>query len=93
MKRILSLLLLVSVLSIAFADIDPARRMQRPMVNQAQESVYQPWVAPWALVMPRWFAPSWLRAQPSYSAPQQIVPVPPVCGLACLRVPIEGIAR
>jgi hypothetical protein len=93
MKRIISLLLLVSVLGIAFGNIDPVRRMPRPLVNQSQESVYQPLPSPWALVMLRWFAPAWLMARPVYSAPRVIVPVPPVCNVACLRLPVQGIAQ
>ena len=94
MKKLISLILLLSVVGIAVADVQPGRRMSRPMVNLQQASLDQPGLlVPWVRVMLRFFALSYRLVEPRYSAGQEIVPVPPVCGVACLRIPVQGIAE
>ena len=93
MKKLISLIMLVAVVGIAVADVGPGRRMSRPMVN-LQQSVDQPsLLGPWARVMLRLFSPSYRLVEPQYSAAPRIVPVPPVCGVSCLRIPVQGIAQ
>jgi len=93
MKKLISLIMLVAVVGIAVADVGPGRRMSRPMVN-LQQSVDQPsLLGPWARVMLRLFAPALSQVHGRYSAPRQDVPIPPVCGAACLLLPVQGIAQ
>jgi hypothetical protein len=93
MKKLISLIMLVAVVGIAVADVGPGRRMSRPMVN-LQQSVDQPGLlGPWVRVVLRFFSPSYRLVEPRYSAARQIVPVPPVCGVSCLRIPVQGIAQ
>jgi len=93
MKRILSLLLLLSVVGIALADISPERRLPQPPVNRPDAWVNQIWLAPWARALMPFVSPSWRQVGPSYRAPGKQVPVPPVCGVSCYLRPIQAIAE
>jgi hypothetical protein len=94
MKKPVSLIVLMAVIRIAVADVQSGRKLYRPLVNQQQESVDQPgMLKPWFGVMLRFFAPSYRQVEPKYSAAPPIIPVPPLCGLACLRIPVQGIAE
>jgi len=94
MKKLISLILVLVVVGIAVADINPARRLARPLVNLPQESVdHSGLLGPWARVLMRFFAPSYEPVAPRYSAPPVIIPIPPVCTVACLRMPVQAIAQ
>jgi hypothetical protein len=94
MKELVSLVLLLSVVGISVASAAPADWYARPLPNLQPASVDQPGLfGPWARVMQRLFAPSVWQVFGRYSAPRQDVPVPPVCGVSCLRLPVQGIAR
>ena len=94
MKKLVSLVLLLAVLGMSVASAAPAGWYARPLPNLQPASVTHPGLfAPWARVMLRVFAPSYSPVQPKYSAGPGIIPIPPVCGGACLRLPVQGIAR
>ncbi|MBM3332228.1 hypothetical protein FJY68_10350 [candidate division WOR-3 bacterium] len=94
MKKIISLILLVAVFGVAFADVPPARRVVPRPVNQPQESISQPGIlGPWFRVMLRFVSPSYQLLIPEYKAPSELIPVPPVCGVACFRLQVQGIGK
>ena len=94
MRKIISLVLLLAVFGVSVASAAPAGWYARPLPNMQPASVDQPGLlAPWARVLQRFFAPSVGQVFGRYSAPRQNVPVPPVCGVSCLRMPMQGIAQ
>ena len=94
MKRLISLILVLALVGSAVAGIAPDRRFARPLGNLVLESVNRPGLlVTLAPIMQRFFAPSWGLVLPRYSAPPLIVPVPPVCAGACMRLPVQGIAQ
>jgi hypothetical protein len=91
MKRQISLFLLVALVGVALANVDPGRRQARPLVNGVQDSGYSwGWLAYMARVMPRFVAPYLLQVEPRYMAPSGDIPVPPVCGVSCWLRPVKA---
>lgn len=94
MKKMISMVLMLAVFGLAVASAAPAGWYARPMPNLQVVSIDQPGVfGSWARVMLRFFAPSQSQVHGRYSAPRLDVPVPPVCGAACLVLPVQGIAK
>ena len=93
MKNMISLVLLMAVVGMSVAVAAPPGWYAGQQQNMQLAAGDQPGLlGPWVRVMLRFFAPSvWQVGR--YSAPSQDVPVPPVCGGACLRVPVQGIGR
>ncbi|GEM_PF-2150484 len=95
MRKIISLVLLLALVGFVMADVSPARKLSRPLVTLPQESANQlsP-VANLARVILRFFAPPYAPVVVRYSAPPQVVPIPPpVCNIVCVRMPIQSIAQ
>jgi hypothetical protein len=97
MKRLIALVLLVAVVGGVYADVMPLRRSPRPLVNLPLSSFYQPWVAPFLQPLLRLAVPSLrppvINVNPGYSRVPYDIPVPPVCGVSCLLLPIQGLAE
>jgi hypothetical protein len=94
MKKLTSLVLLLAVFGMSVASAAPVGWYARPLPNLQPASVDQPGLlGPWARVMLRFFAPSLGLVWGKYSAPPGIIPNPPVCSGACLRMPVQGLAR
>jgi hypothetical protein len=94
MRKLMSLVLLLVVFGMSVASAAPAGWYARPLPNLQSASVDRPgMLVPWVRVALRFFVPFYGYVQPKYSAPPGIIPNPPVCGAACLLLPVQAIAR
>ncbi len=95
MKRLIALVLLVSVIGTVYGVAMPQAQQSRPVMNQPLSSVYRSWLGP--------FLQSWIRSvapgpgQALRMPPVKVqvpLPVPPVCNSpSCLLRPVQGIAQ
>jgi|WetSurMetagenome_2_1015567.scaffolds.fasta_scaffold107151_3 hypothetical protein len=94
MKKMISLVLLLAVFGMSVASAAPPGWYARVVPNMQQASVDRPGLlGPWSQVVLSLFAPYLWSVQARYGAQSKNIPNPPVCSGACLRLPVQGIAR
>jgi hypothetical protein len=92
MRSAISLVLLLVVVGIALADVNPERRSARPLVNAQRHLEDQPGVlGQVARVVLRFFAPWVGRVDLRYGFRGPVVPPP--CGVACRIRALEAVAQ
>jgi len=94
MKRLMSLIMFLVLVGSVVANISPqAPRSILPVEAPRQLIRGMDWFGPSFMIWRSFLPWSFFPVEPNRNSNRDLIPVPPVCGMACPRMPVQSLGE